>query len=62
MNTTSTRNVDSNGNVSYTIKRGEVVLGTVDKCCSGYQATFVSGSYVPAKSIKAARELIEDRA
>ena len=62
MNTASTRNVDSNGNVSYTISREGVVLGTVDKCCSGYQATFANGSYVPAKSIKAARMVIEDRA
>lgn len=62
MTATKTRQVDAKGNVTYTIRHGDTVIGTIHKTCSGYQAELPSGSYIPTSSIKKATALLEQYA
>lgn len=60
MTTTQTREVDRFGNVSYRIDRDGVTIGTVVKTSSGYDAEY-RDNYVPTRSIRQARRIIEER-
>lgn len=60
MNTAAkaTKSVDTYGNVFYAVTLNGQSIGQVDKTCSGYQATLANGSYIPARSLKLAIELL----
>lgn len=60
--TKTTKTLDRFDNISYTVERNGKLIGHIRKTCSGYQAEFLNGDYVPTGSIKKARTLIEARA
>jgi hypothetical protein len=51
---TKTKEVDRFGNVSYTVRDGERIIGRIIKASSGYQVERLPfDSYAPVPSIKA---------
>lgn len=62
MTTTSSKQIDRFGNISYTVTRDGEVIGTIYKESTGYRAELLSGSWMPASSIKKAAALLTARA
>jgi hypothetical protein len=56
--TTTAKQIDRFGNVSYTVTVNGVLVGQIVKASKGYHAENLTGSYRPVSSVKAGAELL----